>query len=217
MPQLEPLVDLSHARWANTCSNEIDKPLYVMESLSISLPYSHPPASCTCTTKLCRRQAAGFRRWWVARLFGSRLAQWRTSFWSLSYLRQIMRWIRGIESGEFRSIIWWLSKSAATDPAPLSTTVYAVWGFESRGGLVLSKVRIILMGIDFSVKIDWIPLNNAHCFSLTFSRCKEHREATKQMSLWRLPEILTIQLKRFSFRNLLWRDKIDQKVHFPIE
>lgn len=48
-------------------------------------------------------------------------------------------------------------------------------------------------------------------------KCKEHREATKQMSLWRLPEILTIQLKRFSFRNLLWRDKIDQKVHFPVE
>ncbi|KAI9557505.1 hypothetical protein GHT06_017333 [Daphnia sinensis] len=48
-------------------------------------------------------------------------------------------------------------------------------------------------------------------------KCKEHREATKQMSLWRLPEILTIQLKRFSFRNLLWRDKIDQKVHFPID
>jgi len=46
-------------------------------------------------------------------------------------------------------------------------------------------------------------------------KCKEHREATKQMSLWRLPDILTIQLKRFSFRNLLWRDKIDKKVHFP--
>lgn len=52
---------------------------------------------------------------------------------------------------------------------------------------------------------------------IPFCRCKEHREATKQMSLWRLPEILTIQLKRFSFRNLLWRDKIDQKVHFPVE
>ncbi|XP_046440466.1 ubiquitin carboxyl-terminal hydrolase 19-like [Daphnia pulex] len=48
-------------------------------------------------------------------------------------------------------------------------------------------------------------------------KCKEHREATKQMSVWRLPEILTIQLKRFSFRNLMWRDKIDQKVHFPVE
>ena len=48
-------------------------------------------------------------------------------------------------------------------------------------------------------------------------QCKEHREATKQMSLWRLPEILTIQLKRFSFRSLLWRDKIDHKVYFPIQ
>merc|ERR550534_81336 len=46
-------------------------------------------------------------------------------------------------------------------------------------------------------------------------QCKKHQEATKQMSLWRLPDILTIQRKRFSFRNLLWRDKIDKKVHCP--
>jgi len=36
------------------------------------------------------------------------------------------------------------------------------------------------------------------------------------MSLWRLPEVLIIQLKRFSFSHLLWRDKIDKKVHFPL-
>ncbi|XP_021369887.1 ubiquitin carboxyl-terminal hydrolase 19-like isoform X2 [Mizuhopecten yessoensis] len=47
-------------------------------------------------------------------------------------------------------------------------------------------------------------------------RCKEHREATKQMSIWRLPHTLIIQLKRFSFRNFIWRDKIDKMVDFPV-
>ncbi|XP_013408956.1 ubiquitin carboxyl-terminal hydrolase 19 [Lingula anatina] len=47
-------------------------------------------------------------------------------------------------------------------------------------------------------------------------QCKQHREATKQMSLWKLPHILIIQLKRFSFRNFIWRDKIDKMVQFPV-
>ncbi|XP_022081402.1 ubiquitin carboxyl-terminal hydrolase 19-like [Acanthaster planci] len=47
-------------------------------------------------------------------------------------------------------------------------------------------------------------------------QCKEHREATKQMSLWRLPSSLIIQLKRFSFKNMIWRDKIDKLVRYPI-
>ncbi|ELU00773.1 hypothetical protein CAPTEDRAFT_224225 [Capitella teleta] len=45
--------------------------------------------------------------------------------------------------------------------------------------------------------------------------CKEHREATKQLSIWRLPNTLVIQLKRFSFRNFLLRDKIDKQINFP--
>ncbi|KAK7476332.1 hypothetical protein BaRGS_00032450, partial [Batillaria attramentaria] len=45
--------------------------------------------------------------------------------------------------------------------------------------------------------------------------CKKHREASKQMSIWRLPHTLVVQLKRFSFRNFIWRDKIDKMVDFP--
>jgi len=45
--------------------------------------------------------------------------------------------------------------------------------------------------------------------------CKEHRQARKEMSIWRLPEIFIIQFKRFSFRNMLWRDKIDKLIKFP--
>lgn len=47
-------------------------------------------------------------------------------------------------------------------------------------------------------------------------KCKENREATKQIALWRLPQVLVIQLKRFSFRNIIWRDKIDRMVRYPI-
>ncbi|XP_064631976.1 ubiquitin carboxyl-terminal hydrolase 19-like [Lineus longissimus] len=46
-------------------------------------------------------------------------------------------------------------------------------------------------------------------------RCKEHREATKQMTIWSLPHTLIVQLKRFSFRNFIWRDKLDKMVTFP--
>lgn len=47
-------------------------------------------------------------------------------------------------------------------------------------------------------------------------KCKQHREATKEMSLWRLPPVLIIQLKRFSFKSLIWRDKIDKLVEYPV-
>lgn len=46
-------------------------------------------------------------------------------------------------------------------------------------------------------------------------KCKEHRQATKQIQLWNTPDILLIHLKRFE--NLRsFSDKIDEVVHFPI-
>ena len=52
--------------------------------------------------------------------------------------------------------------------------------------------------------------------------CKQHREASKTMSVWKLPHTLIIQLKRFSFRNSMftyagsYREKIDKMVDFPV-
>ncbi|KAI6654147.1 dnaJ-like protein subfamily C member 5-like isoform X1 [Oopsacas minuta] len=47
--------------------------------------------------------------------------------------------------------------------------------------------------------------------------CKEHQEATKMMSLWRLPSILLIQLKRFLYRNVEHREKkLIKHVDYPI-
>jgi len=48
------------------------------------------------------------------------------------------------------------------------------------------------------------------------SRCKDHVRAEKKMTLWRLPNILVIHLKRFEFRNALRREKLDSLVEFPL-
>eukprot|EP01090_Pellita_catalonica_P012063 TRINITY_DN2540_c0_g2_i1.p1 TRINITY_DN2540_c0_g2~~TRINITY_DN2540_c0_g2_i1.p1 ORF type:complete len:625 (-),score=136.51 TRINITY_DN2540_c0_g2_i1:194-2068(-) len=48
------------------------------------------------------------------------------------------------------------------------------------------------------------------------STCQTHREATKQITVWKLPKILVIHLKRFQL-NRLYSDKIDRKVDFPLK
>jgi len=48
------------------------------------------------------------------------------------------------------------------------------------------------------------------------NKCKEHRQATKKFDLFKLPKILVIHLKRFSYRNRYWREKIDCLVDFPL-
>ncbi|XP_010535731.1 PREDICTED: ubiquitin carboxyl-terminal hydrolase 8 isoform X2 [Tarenaya hassleriana] len=45
--------------------------------------------------------------------------------------------------------------------------------------------------------------------------CKEHRQAVKKLDLWRLPEILVIHLKRFSYSRFM-KNKLETYVDFPI-
>ena len=53
--------------------------------------------------------------------------------------------------------------------------------------------------------------------------CKEHMQAEKRMSVWRLPPILIIHLKRFKYHNSSYgylcdsRVKIDTNVKFPVQ
>ncbi|OQR99918.1 ubiquitin-specific protease, partial [Thraustotheca clavata] len=49
------------------------------------------------------------------------------------------------------------------------------------------------------------------------SQCKEHRQATKTMELYKLPDILILSLKRFEYRNEVVREKLDMMVDFPLE
>lgn len=45
--------------------------------------------------------------------------------------------------------------------------------------------------------------------------CKQHRQASKKLDLWRLPEILVIHLKRFSYSRFL-KNKLETYVDFPV-
>ncbi|KAK9696974.1 hypothetical protein RND81_08G007400 [Saponaria officinalis] len=46
-------------------------------------------------------------------------------------------------------------------------------------------------------------------------QCEERRQASKKLDLWRLPEVLVIHLKRFSYNRSL-KHKLDTFVNFPI-
>ncbi|CEM27248.1 unnamed protein product [Vitrella brassicaformis CCMP3155] len=49
-------------------------------------------------------------------------------------------------------------------------------------------------------------------------RCKEFRQASKKLDIWRLPDILIIHLKRFLFRkNSHFRQKIETTIEFPVD
>ncbi|KAL5196698.1 hypothetical protein ABZP36_000210 [Zizania latifolia] len=45
--------------------------------------------------------------------------------------------------------------------------------------------------------------------------CKKHQQAMKKLDLWRLPEVLVIHLKRFSYTQFI-RNKLETFVDFPI-
>eukprot|EP00753_Platysulcus_tardus_P011403 PLAT3287.32.p2 GENE.PLAT3287.32~~PLAT3287.32.p2 ORF type:complete len:1011 (-),score=581.16 PLAT3287.32:1690-4506(-) len=50
--------------------------------------------------------------------------------------------------------------------------------------------------------------------------CKDHVAATKEFTLWKLPEVLVIHLKRFQYSQgtlFVYRDKLDQLVQFPLQ
>ncbi|XP_048236014.1 ubiquitin carboxyl-terminal hydrolase 8 isoform X2 [Ricinus communis] len=46
--------------------------------------------------------------------------------------------------------------------------------------------------------------------------CKKHRQASKKLDLWRLPEILVVHLKRFSYSRVI-KNKLETHVDFPVE
>jgi len=48
------------------------------------------------------------------------------------------------------------------------------------------------------------------------SRCQQFQQATKKFDLWRLPSILVIHLKRFSYQSRYWREKLETFVQYPL-
>lgn len=48
------------------------------------------------------------------------------------------------------------------------------------------------------------------------SKCQEFQQATKKFDLWKLPPVLVVHLKRFSYKNRYWREKLETFVDYPI-
>ena len=48
------------------------------------------------------------------------------------------------------------------------------------------------------------------------SNCKDHVQAFKKFDLWKLPPMLVIHLKRFSYKKKYWREKLETFVDFPL-
>ncbi|KAI2798197.1 Ubiquitin carboxyl-terminal hydrolase 19 [Blomia tropicalis] len=116
-----------------------------------------------------------------------------------------------------------------------------------QASLEFDNDAVLDIGTTYSLAIDWIDVSNFSrtmvklstktvrssvidltrngeadislddCFQLRCPSCKELREATKQLSFWRLPPILVIQLKRFKMRGIIYRDKITKLVSYPID
>lgn len=61
--------------------------------------------------------------------------------------------------------------------------------------------------LDELTKVEQLGVNDSwYC-----SRCQKHQQANKQLQLWRLPNILILQFKRFTTRG-----KIDDLITFPV-
>lgn len=60
-------------------------------------------------------------------------------------------------------------------------------------------------------KIILVAFNFRYCPS-----CKKHQQASKKLDLWRLPEVLVVHLKRFSYSWSL-KNKLETFVDFPID
>ena len=67
------------------------------------------------------------------------------------------------------------------------------------------------MFLFFSCNLGNVLCNFRYCPS-----CKQHRQASKKLDLWRLPEILVIHLKRFSYTHSA-KNKLETYVDFPVD
>ena len=74
-----------------------------------------------------------------------------------------------------------------------------------------SHVPIDIVSLCSLLTHAFVHLLQAYC-----SRCKDFRVQTKRMSLWRLPPVVIIHLKRFQFTQHT-RRKLRDFVHFPVE
>lgn len=91
---------------------------------------------------------------------------------------------------------------------------------------VITKMKFVcvfLLFICIIVMMDCSHIPGAHlnadfaiiCYFRFCPSCKTPQQASKKLDLWRLPEILVIHLKRFSY-NHYFQNKLETLVDFPV-
>lgn len=76
--------------------------------------------------------------------------------------------------------------------------------------LAYSSSYHLFPAVGHKISFTHCVVNDRYC-----PRCKEQRQASKKLDLWRLPEVLVIHLKRFSFSRST-KHKLETFVNFPI-
>ncbi|MFS7964623.1 putative ubiquitinyl hydrolase 1 [Helianthus anomalus] len=85
----------------------------------------------------------------------------------------------------------------------------------SRNGHVAKKARVEPLSLYTCIEAflreePLVPEDMWFC-----PQCKEQRQASKKLDLWRLPEVLVIHLKRFAYSRTM-KSKLETLVNFPI-
>ena len=98
--------------------------------------------------------------------------------------------------------------TARARPPPVTYKNHSSCGSSLKNGMQAGAVTLEEC-LDAFSKEEKIP--EAYC-----SKCKDFRVQTKRMSLWRLPPVMIIHLKRFQFTQTM-RRKLRELVVFPVE
>ena len=82
--------------------------------------------------------------------------------------------------------------------------------------LFTSIMYRVLPCLNYAVIGIFFLIINCYMYCRFFPGCKEPRQASKKLDLWRLPEVLVIHLKRFSCSRFS-KNKLETYVDFPVD
>uniref|UniRef100_A0A1J3FN28 Ubiquitin carboxyl-terminal hydrolase n=1 Tax=Noccaea caerulescens TaxID=107243 RepID=A0A1J3FN28_NOCCA len=126
-----------------------------------------------------------------------------------------------------------IEPDSVVNPGCSSVTKFAVeWNeteHEKYDSSYLTHLLPVVYRIDFSLKQPWQEeISMFWCLEAFLGEeplgqddmwycpnCKEHRQANKKLDLWKLPDVLVIHLKRFTYCRYS-KDKIDTFVDYPV-
>lgn len=83
--------------------------------------------------------------------------------------------------------------------------------------LIFSSVLYCLLLISLCLCLSaYMLVSVSLCLCRYCSNCKQHQRGTVKQSLYRLPDILIVHIKRFNM-TARFREKIRAKVHYPLQ